>query len=232
MSRKFKPALSRVVPALLVAVLPACSSAGSPSGGGSGAAGSGGSAAAAGSSGSGGSGATGGSPDAGSGGTPSGGAAGAAGAAGGGGAAGAACAPVTLGELLLADTEPGGSSLAYSLKGLDATKEHVAYIEFFDVAGPRTAGAFDLSAPPDDNYKTCAHCVLVFEDVNGPNPTPFFPSMGSMNVTTPDVSYSGASAGSLASVTLVEVTLASSVTTPVPGGRCLLLSGSWDNKSP
>jgi hypothetical protein len=126
----------------------------------------------------------------------------------------------------LLDTEPGGASLAYGVTGLSPGKQNVAYIEFYNVAGPQTAGKFDLSQPPDDNYSTCAHCLLVYEDLAG-SPTAFFPIGGSLNLTTADATFQGNSAGSFDSVTLVEVTVQSTVTTPVPGGRCLTLSGSW-----
>ena len=183
--------------------------------------------------------ATGGAPSgAGSGGGGTGGAAtggadagGAAGASGVGGSAGtagdaSACTAVTLGAFQLLDTEPGGVSLAYSVTGLAPGKENVAYIEFYNVAGPQTAGNFDLSQPPDNNYSSCARCLLVYEDLSG-TPTPFFPVSGTLNLTTADASYQGTSAGSFTGVTLVEVTVQSTVTTPVPGGRCLTLSGSW-----
>jgi hypothetical protein len=40
----------------------------------------------------------------------------------------------------------------------------------------------------------------------------------------------GASAGSCDAIKLIEVTLEGSKTTPVPGGKCLSLSGAWDHK--
>jgi hypothetical protein len=143
------------------------------------------------------------------------------------GQGGGACTPVTLAAFVLLDQQTGGSSLAYDLNGLAPNQEHALYIEFFDTAGPQVAGSFDLSMPPDDDYKTCAHCLLAFEDVNGAKPTAYYPESGSLVVTTPDTAYSGASAGSLDGIKLVEVTLAGTVATPVPGGKCLTLSGSW-----
>src|SRR5690606_18617575 len=73
----------------------------------------------------------------------------------GGGSGSGGCTPVSLGSLLAVDTEAGGSSLAFSVVGANATQDHVLYIEFFDVGGAPTAGSFDLSQPPDDNYSTC-----------------------------------------------------------------------------
>ncbi|MCA9645735.1 MAG: hypothetical protein KC492_33820, partial [Myxococcales bacterium] len=137
----------------------------------------------------------------------SGGSAGNAGAAGTAGSAGAqSCTPVSLGALIVADTEMGGSSLAYELQGLDATLDDVIYVEFFDVAGAQTTGSFDLSQAPDDNYSTCAHCLLGFEDVGGSS-TPFYPESGSLEVTQADTQYAGVSAGNFNKVVLRESTL-------------------------
>jgi len=152
---------------------------------------------------------------------------------GAGGEGGASrCMPVTLGPRILVDTDPGGSSIAYELLGLDASKEHAIYVEFFDVAGAQATGDFDLGAPPDDDYATCAHCLLAFEDVNGAAPIAFYPAKGTLHVTLADADYTGASAGTFEGVELVEVTLDSTVTTPVPGGRCLSLGGGWDGTAP
>ena len=150
-------------------------------------------------------------------------------AVGAGGGAALPCTEVTLGALLLVDTDPGGSSLAYELLGRGGAQEHALYVEFFDVAGPQVAGTYDLGAAPDDNYSTCARCLLAFEDVNGAAPTPFFPSKGLLHVTLADAAFSGASTGTFEDVELAEVTLESTVTTRVPGGRCLSLSGGWDS---
>lgn len=150
--------------------------------------------------------------------------------AGGAGGGGAPCAKVTLGAFALSDTEPGGSSLAYDLSGLPGAEQDAVYIEFFDTAGAQTAGSFDVSKAPDDNYSTCAHCILAYEDINTATPIAYFQESGTLTVTSPDTLYTGASAGSLDSIKLVEVTLEGTTTTPVPGGKCLSLSGAWDHK--
>jgi len=135
---------------------------------------------------------------------------------------------VSLGSLLAVDTEAGGSSLAFSVVGANATQDHVLYIEFFDVGGAPTAGSFDLSQPPDDNYSTCARCLLAFEDLGGAS-TPYYPASGSLVVTTPDSSFTGFSAGTFQDVVLVESSLESSVTAPVSGGKCWALGGGWEH---
>lgn len=163
-------------------------------------------------------------------GTGSGGGAGAGGASGGtGGGGGSACTPVTLGALELSDTETGGSSLAYTLQGLTPGKEHILFLEFFDQGSPQTVGSFDVSQPPDDNYSTCSHCVLVFENFSDASPTAYYPQSGTIDVAEPDVAYSAESSGTLTGLRLIEVTLNQTVTTPVPDGSCLTLtSAPWD----
>lgn len=152
--------------------------------------------------------------------------------AGGSGGSTADCTPVALGELLLTDGEAGGSSLAFALTGLDPAVEHAIYLEFYDVAGPQIAGSFDLSQPPDDNYATCARCLLAFEDVNGAAPTAYFQTSGALDVTAPDAAFTGKSAGTFDGVRLGQVTLEGTSTVPVAGGKCLLLTGAWDTTQP
>jgi len=136
---------------------------------------------------------------------------------------------VTLGKPLDTDTQAGGSSLVFELLGLEPKEQHLLYVEFFDVAGPQVAGSFDLSKMPEDNYATCAHCVLAFENFSTPSPTKYFVEAGTMSVTAPDTAYAGKSAGTLSNVVLRESTLEKTVTTPVPGGRCLALApATWD----
>jgi hypothetical protein len=151
-----------------------------------------------------------------------------AGAGGGGGAGGGECTPVTLDSFVDVLTEQGGSNLIYDITGLDAASEDVLFIEFYDVAGAQTAGDFDLSQAPDDQYQTCAHCLVAYENFNDASPPAFFQQSGILHVTTPDIGYAGTSAGSFENVKLIEVTIQGTVSTPVPGGRCLVLNGSWD----
>lgn len=135
---------------------------------------------------------------------------------------------MTLGNLLSVDTEAGGSSLVFSVEGPDATQDHVVYIEFFNVAGTPTEGSFDLSQSPDDNYSSCARCLLGFEDLGGAS-TPYYPASGSLVVTNADTSFSGVSSGIFQDVILVESTLTSSVTAPVVDGKCWSLGGGWEH---
>jgi len=151
---------------------------------------------------------------------------------GGAGGKGESCTSIQLGSLLDVDTEAGGSSLAYELTGLNPNETHVLYLEFYDVAGPQIAGSYPLGQSPDDNYSSCAHCLLAFENFSIKSPTPFFATAGSMTVTTADTMFSGKSAGSLKDVVFREATLEGTKTVLVPDGRCLLLEqAQWDTTS-
>jgi len=147
----------------------------------------------------------------------------------GGVGGGQPCTPVGVGPYVDVMTEEGGSNLIYDITGLDPASEDVLFIEFYDVAGFQTAGSFDLSQAPDDQYKTCAHCLVAYENFNDASPPAFFQASGTLHVTMPDITYSGVTAGSFENVKLIEVTIDDSVSTPIPGGRCLLLNGSWDH---
>jgi len=147
----------------------------------------------------------------------------------GGVGGGEPCTPVGVGAFVDVMTEQGGSNLIYDMTGLDPASQDVLFIEFYDVAGFQTAGDFDLSQAPDNQYQTCARCLVAYDNVNDPSPPAFFQSSGTMHITMPDITYTGVTAGSLENVKLVEVTIDNSVSTPVPGGRCLLLNGSWDH---
>jgi len=160
---------------------------------------------------------------------------------GGGGAVGGAggvgggspCASVTITDMYDEEPwlqeDPPASDLLYLMVGLNENQVHVLNIEFYDVAGAQTTGDFDLSEAPDDSYSTCAHCLFAWENAEGNPTTSYFQSGGTLRVTTADTAYDGTSAGSFIGVQLVEVTQVGEEWTPVQGGKCLMLSGSWDH---
>jgi len=89
-----------------------------------------------------------------------------------------------------------------------------------------TTGPFDLAAGGNENYATCAQCLLVLEDVDstfGPNRV-YFPTSGALTVdpSTPPITSAPLRA-TLEDVTLVEVTLDPNTweSTPVSNGQCL-----------
>ncbi len=95
--------------------------------------------------------------------------------------------------------------------------------QFFQVDGDTLTGAIDLTAGDQDNNGTCAACVLVFDnDATGTAVKTFFQSGGTMTLTADPLATSHLS-GSIANLSLVEVTLDSQTgaSTLVPGGVCL-----------
>jgi hypothetical protein len=119
----------------------------------------------------------------------------------------------------------GGSQIRFAVSGLDASVPDELVIEFY---GSQMSGSYDLASSPDDNYGSCVHCLLVYEDAGTGTETAFFPAQGTMNITIPDSALDGQSNGGLLSVLLEEVTI-SGFSTPVPGGRCLVIaSANWD----
>ncbi|EYF07299.1 PPC domain-containing protein [Chondromyces apiculatus] len=90
-----------------------------------------------------------------------------------------------------------------------------------DFMGPRT-GTFDLSAPPDDNFGTCANCILITEDFDGQTSQRFFfQSEGTLTLDRDPIAELDLAA-TVTGLRLVEVTLDETLaSTPVPGGACL-----------
>lgn len=135
-------------------------------------------------------------------------------------------------ETLEARSVPGWVSAKASGEDLG---DAVLRIELNDRPGhPLTEGSYDLSAPPDDDYATCARCVVLME---GSEQDPasadrlFFQAGGSLEVESAPTPPSHAWAGSVAGVKLVEVQLDPSTyeVTPVSDGICYVLGeASWD----
>lgn len=105
--------------------------------------------------------------------------------------------------------------------GFGGTAPDLLDLEIYYDGSP---GTFDLSAGDDANYATCAHCVLLYRDIDpdaGPAKT-FFQTAGALTYvdtaaesqTELDVQISG--------LRLVEVTIdpGTFVSTPVPDGEC------------
>ncbi|MFO0550092.1 MAG: DUF4215 domain-containing protein [Polyangiaceae bacterium] len=83
-------------------------------------------------------------------------------------------------------------------------------------------GSFDLSAPPDDSYATCEHCVLlVAYDELGQARRAFFQDSGSMQITEYDPLEPWVIVGSVEGAHLVEVTQNPDLSwSVVPDGLC------------
>ncbi|HVY47992.1 MAG TPA: PPC domain-containing protein [Minicystis sp.] len=146
----------------------------------------------------------------------------------GGGGSGAACTEVTLGDF----TRPLTGLIQAEVKSpkLGGKQTDYGNIEFY----ADDTGDFDLSAAPDDNYKSCNQCVLVYQDPAAKTPGPvFFQKSGTLHLDASSIPSLGGTKGSIDDVTLVEVTIDQKTfqSKPVPGGACLhVKSASFDIK--
>ncbi len=153
---------------------------------------------------------------------------GAAGAAGLGGAGTDNCAPVDVAGW---STDPDNpqmlSGLVSPIGGPDPDQ---ASLQFFESSTVKiTPGTYDLSSGADANFATCAHCLLVFEDVSGSGAaTTFFQQSGTLTLASITSPPNGVVAGALTNAKLVEVTVDPNTyeSTPVPGGACLFIANS------
>ncbi len=87
-------------------------------------------------------------------------------------------------------------------------------------------GTFDLGDGIDENFSTCARCVLVERDattVGDPGNVRFYAQSGTLTVDDASLQMEGRPIANLHDVTLVEVSIDvdSYVSTPVANGRCL-----------
>jgi len=99
-----------------------------------------------------------------------------------------------------------------------------------------TPGEYDLGSEVDNNYSTCTHCMLIYEDVaeNSIGKT-YFQESGKLVIGEPVVSNDGKIKETEVLITklkLIEVTIADKeenyVSTPVDGGGCIEIeTGGW-----
>ena len=94
---------------------------------------------------------------------------------------------------------------------------------------PLTTGTFDFQAPPDDNYGTCQHCVLlVAYDLGGAPKRAFYPASGTLRVDEVPVDFDSVVVGRAEQMDLVEVIQNPDFTWEVlPGGDCYHVD-AWD----
>ncbi|HOW50962.1 MAG TPA: hypothetical protein PLV42_02835 [bacterium] len=92
-------------------------------------------------------------------------------------------------------------------------------------------GLYNLATPPNDNYATCTECVRILGDYDterGGYTRSFFQYDGTLEITEAQAD-SLKSKGNF-SARLVEVTIDKDTnrSTPVTGGACYEVTGSWD----
>jgi hypothetical protein len=127
------------------------------------------------------------------------------------------------------DQNPGdGSSISWSAPistDLGGGGPANLSIQFYSVAADPLTGTIDLSAGDQNNFATCAACMLVFTtDTTGALVKTFYQSGGSLALTEDPLATSHLS-GTITNLSLIEVTIdqTSFMSTPVVGGVCLSL---------
>jgi hypothetical protein len=148
-------------------------------------------------------------------------------------AAGVACSPITLpSSAQFIDGSDAGAFWIYSLLGDGSTDlgfggadPDILQAEFYFT---NATGTFDLGTGDDANYATCAHCLLLYQDIQPDNSVLkfFFQSAGSMVLNTAPGESVPTVNMNLSGVQLIEVTIDPNtfVSTPVPGGACYVQS--------
>jgi cysteine-rich repeat protein len=94
--------------------------------------------------------------------------------------------------------------------------------------GPVEEGTFAFATPPDDNYGTCQHCMLLvgYDNTNMPKRA-FYPKNGTMTIDKLDQDDYSIVAGSIERSEIVEVTQNQDLTwSVIPNGACYYLE-SW-----
>jgi hypothetical protein len=167
-----------------------------------------------------------------SGGEPSGAAAGAGGAGGVGGAGGTGdsgsdgCTPLTIAPFDQAQVDPTFAVYVTSFTpniGAGAADNFRLAVQGLPYDGDKT-GTFDLTQNGDDNYQTCARCVLVYADGDQKI---FYPSQGTLQIAPGSKPLGGSIDATITNLKLVEVTIASdSTSTAVTNGACLTVASA------
>ncbi len=145
------------------------------------------------------------------------------------------CTDITLGNLVVTrSTDLQFKAEALVQTPLGGADEDVVLLQLFD---PQTAGTFDLSTPPDDNYEACEHCVALGIDwpVDADDPVErYFQSAGTLTLTKAYSAADPSVRGSLKNVKLIEVTMDPDTfhTTPVPNGKCITIKSLVFDYSP
>jgi hypothetical protein len=136
--------------------------------------------------------------------------------------AGETCQPLLFPEsAALVSSDTGNQQWSYSLRsgdiGGDAASDELV-LELYSAG----QGSFDLGDGINDNYASCAQCVLLYQDLDGSTPKVFFQEAGTLEINGAvgsdplPVLFSG--------VRLVEVTIDPNTfeSTPVPNGDCYI----------
>jgi len=121
-----------------------------------------------------------------------------------------------------------GSDMMTDL-GFGGSLPDIISFEFYSQA----TGTFNLAIGNDSNFGTCTQCVLIYQDLNGPNDPQktFFQTGGTLTIDMNTVPGAAADVTlSWSNVTLAEVTIdpTTFTSTLVPGGDCYTVVDSDD----
>lgn len=136
---------------------------------------------------------------------------------------------------LFRDPEFGQPAQKYSavvgepLPALGTATPDEFQIQLYEFSAAQAPGTFDLGAGTETNFKSCSHCVMLFEDLDasGNATRQFFQAAGTLTLTVNPSPTTGAIVGRLEGLKLVEVTVdyagKTYESTPVPNGECFEL---------
>lgn len=164
--------------------------------------------------------------------------------AGGQGGQGHDCVEITRGEVAFTDLGNAPHAAIYAFHA-DATHaktplgdaDTVDYLEvqfyastFNPIDNGEATGTFELGTGIDENFETCARCLLIDEDVpdQGKPKALYFATEGTMTVADTSQQMTGAPNLTLSKVTFREVLIdeTTNESTLVPDGRCVYLESA------
>jgi cysteine-rich repeat protein len=145
------------------------------------------------------------------------------------------CTELTLGDTSIFFQSIGRAAVeapvSPAVEGLAKTRLTMELYDYdFDlgVPWPLEPGTFEFATPPDDNYGTCQHCVLlVAYDLSGAPKRAFYPQNGTFVLEEIGLDFPSYVVGSASDMELVEVIQNEDFTwEELPGGDCYYVE-SW-----
>ncbi|MFO0658875.1 MAG: hypothetical protein U0165_03430 [Polyangiaceae bacterium] len=164
------------------------------------------------------------------------GSAGASGASGSGGTAGASCVPTTVTvdangvKLMSTDGSTKTAYYATFTPALGGSDPDYVLIRFVGSPSSIPAGSYNLGSVPYNQLATSPIEVMVAEDVtaNGYGRL-YFQYEGKLVLDVADTAALGSSKGSLQGVSVEEITVQGTQSTPVVDGKCITITDvAWD----
>jgi len=144
------------------------------------------------------------------------------------------CTPITITNVVLisgSNRYEGGFSEPLGDETLADIFSLQFYIDETTVQTELAVGTYDLGAGKNKNFATCTECALIFEDYNPDEGTiakRYFQYDGSIEIS--EVKPGTLESKGTIDARLVEVTIESGtyISTPIAGGTCYKVTGSWD----